>query len=357
MSDEHPRGVVVYLRRTGDVDAIDEYSRRLVDAVNMNGGALRYLPDGVPTSVERTGSPTWIVLQYQAFSYGRFGFAPRVLLDTRRLLAQPDTRLAVMVHEAWVEMVDWRSTVMGIWQRGQLRALMRLADAVMTSTQALAREMGVGAIHLPVATNITPIVASTEQARRRLGVSDRFVVTLFGRGHPSRALDHSESAIIALAEAHGAEALAVLNLGADAPTLRLPATLDVRNPGLLSPHDLSLHLWASDLVLLPFTDGVSTRRTTLMAALAHGRAVLALRGPATDDVLRRATDALSLIPVGDTAAFSRAAVELSLEPDRLRALGDSGRRLYATRFDWPLLAQRMSDVLGAVQSKDAAHAA
>jgi glycosyltransferase involved in cell wall biosynthesis len=106
-----------------------------------------------------------------------------------------------------------------------------------------------------------------------------------------------------------------------------------------------VHLWASDLVLLPFTDGVSTRRTTLMAALAHGRPVLGLRGDNTDSVLAAAPDALALTPVGDTVAFSRAAVELTRDPHRLRALGDAGRHLYETRFDWPVMAERVTTVL------------
>lgn len=344
MSTPDGGGLVVY-RMTGGIDAIDEYSRRLVGALGAGGTEAGYSPNGL-TSVLAAGlEPSWVLLQYNPFRYGRSGFAPRLLRDARRMRRRLRTRLAVMVHEAWVDMTDWRSGLIGVWQRAQLRDLLHLADGVMTSTQALAREIGGSAVHLPVATNITPVPTSPSAARDRLGFDGRLTVALFGRGHPSRALDHAEAAIAALAVAHGPDRLVVVNLGADAPRLRVPPEVEVTSPGHISPDEVSLRLWASDIVLLPFTDGVSTRRTTMMAALAHGRPVLGLNGPNTDAVLAEAPDAMALTPVGDLAAFARAAVELAGDPRRLSAIGEAGRRLYESRFDWPVLARRVASLL------------
>src|SRR5262249_28838598 len=77
-----------------------------------------------------------------------------------------------------------------------------------------------------------------------------------------------------------------------------------------------------DLMLLPLTDGVSTKRGTLMAALAHGVPVVGLQGTRTDRILRG--DALTLTPAGDPAAFARAAVALAGDPAALRAPGEAG---------------------------------
>jgi glycosyltransferase involved in cell wall biosynthesis len=339
---------VVYRRKRRDIDAIDAYSRRLVDAVGSLGCEMSYYADGVPPAFDGASRSAWVVLQYQPFAYGRWGFAPRLVFDVRRLLDHRRTRLALIVHEAWVDIVDWRSALMGVWQRVQLRGLLQLADAVMTSTEALADEIGGGALHLPVASNIDPVAMTPAAARDLLGLEGRLVIGLFGRGHPSRALNHAEAAINALVDAHGKDGITVLNLGAGAPPLQVPSAVNVRSPGGLSPEELSVHLWAVDLALLPFTDGVSTRRTTLMAALAHGRPVLAVSGKRTDAVLRAAQDALVLTPVGDTAAFAQAAVALSKEPQQLQAIGQAGRRLYEARFDWPALADRVMETLEAV---------
>jgi glycosyltransferase involved in cell wall biosynthesis len=339
-------GVVVYRRRR-EIDAIDEYSLHLVEAMGASGIETRYLPNGLAPLLQDSAEPSWILLQYNPHSYGRSGFAPSLVRDLRRVRYRSRAPLLVMVHEAWTEMTDAKSTLVGGWQRAQLRALLRLADGVMTSTETLARRIGGCAVHVPVAANITPISTSPGAARERLGLNGRLAVTLFGRGHPSRALDHAEAAIAALADAHGKDQLMVLNLGAGAPRLRLPHGVAVRNPGRLEADELSIHMWASDLVLLPFSDGVSTRRGTLMTALAHGRPVLGLRGCNTDAVLADAPDALALTPAGDPHAFSRAAVELASNPGRLHALGHAGRRLYESRFDWPVLARSVASVLQA----------
>jgi glycosyltransferase involved in cell wall biosynthesis len=337
-------GVVVY-RFTGGIDAIHEYSLRLVGALHESGSEVHYVSDGLSPLLADPAEPAWVLLQYNAFRYGKWGFAPGLVRDALRLRRRKGTRLSIMVHEAWVPMIDWRSTLMGLWQRVQLRTLACLADCVMTSTEALAREIKCGAVHAPIATNITPVPLSRAAARDRLDLGEKLAIALFGRSHPSRALDYAEASITALAGAHGAERLVVLNLGADAPSLQVSTAVEVRSPGRQTEAELSLGLSASDVILLPFTDGVSTRRGTLMAALAHGVPVIGLNGHNTDAMLAAATGALVLTPAGDRAAFARAAVELTRDPVRMRAIGAAGRRLYESRFDWPLLAQRVASQL------------
>jgi glycosyltransferase involved in cell wall biosynthesis len=374
-------GVVVY-RRTGgpsEIDAIDEYSRRLVEALGEIGVDARYEPGGLaavvapgyfgmklgyrPRNIPRwvavprprvhasavapSPKPPWVLLQYNPFRYGRAGFAPGLIRDAARL-RRAGVPLALMVHEPWVDMQDPKSILIGSWHRAQLRALMRMAEAVMTSTESFARELGHGAVHVPVGTNITPVAADQSEARAQLGLDGALTVALLGRAHPSRALDHAEAAIAALARAHGPDGVAVLNLGADAPPLRVPVGVAVRAPGQQSESEMSLALTASDLVLLPLVDGVSTRRTTLMAALAHGRTVVALAGERTDALFADATDAVALAPVGDPGAFARAAVSAAEDPERRRSMGNAGRRLYAASFDWPVLAGRVASVLDGI---------
>ena len=336
--------VSVVYRNSDGIDAIDQYARHLVSALELAGLDARYVSSGLP---RRGLDRAWILLQYQPFSYGWWGFAPGLIEAAVRMRRRAGVRLAVMVHEAWVPMLDWRSTLMGAWQRTQLRALIGLADRVMTSTQALAEEVGGGAVHVPVPANITPVESSLHAARTRLGLDGRLTVGLFGRDHESRALDHAGAAIEALTDALGADRHVVLNLGADAPPVSAPAGVEVRSPGALAADELSLHLWASDMVLLPFTDGVSTRRSTLMAALAHGRPVLGLRGRRTDAVLTGAGDALTLTPVGDRAAFADAALALARDPDRRIAQGEAARHLYEERFAWPVAARTIASLLDA----------
>ncbi|MBV9605254.1 MAG: glycosyltransferase [Solirubrobacterales bacterium] len=335
--------VSVVYRTAPGVDAIDQHSRHMVAALNAAGIDAAYVASGVRHHDLPTGS---VILQYQPFSYGRWGFAPGLIEAARRARRRGDVRLTLMVHEAWVTMLDWRSSLMGAWQRMQLRALVHLADCVMTSTEALARDLGHAAVHVPVPANVVPVDSSPHAARARLGLDAKLAVGLFGRAHESRALDHAEAAIAALAPAVGTDHLAIINLGADAPAVSVPAGVEVRSPGTLAPDRLSLHLWACDLVLLPFTDGVSTRRSTLMAALAHGCPVVGSLGHNTDTVLAAANEALVLTPVGDRRAFADVAAALAVDPARRLAIGETGRRLYQERFDWPVLARTIARLIG-----------
>ena len=343
-------GVVVYrnsLEACG-IDAIDEYSRRLTGALCEAGSPASYVDRGL-TNVLAGAPPRWILLQYNPFSYGRRGFAPGLLRDAMRVRRRwPQAPFVVTVHEheAWVRsMSDWRSTLMGAYQRAQMRLLLRMVDGVIVVRETLGRELGTACTHIPVGSNITPVPVTAEEARARLGLSGMLVLALFGRGNPARALDHAESAIEALSSARGADGICVLNLGSGSPIPAVPAGVQIRTPGALSGGELSLHLRASELLLLPFTDGMSTRRTTLMAGLAHGLPVIGLQGVNTDRILIQHIDTMVLTPCGDVDAYAHAVVRLILDPTRRQAVGRAGRSLYERNFDWPVLAQMVLKAL------------
>jgi glycosyltransferase involved in cell wall biosynthesis len=343
------RIAVVYQRAPG-IDAIDQQCRRLLVELHRRGMVASYHADGLGDLLAGP-VPTHVMLEYNPFRWGRSGFAPKLLRDVQRLRQMSDARVVVMVHEAWIDIRDGKSALIGGWQRAQLHALLRLTDRVAASSEDYASRLGRGTVCIPPASTIEPVAASPETARAELGMSGRLVVTLFGRSNPSRALGYAEAAIEALSQSRGASSIVVQNLGAGAPRISVPAGVEQVLAGELTAAELSRRLWASDLVLLPFTDGLTTRRSTLMAALAHARPVLALAGPRTDSVLRRAPDALCLTPVGDREAFGRAAVRLADNPDERAAIGRAGETLYRRQFDWPILADGVLSVLGTSPSE------
>ena len=249
------------------------------------------------------------------------------------------------MHEPWTHVHDWRSAAMATYHGAQLLALLGLAEVTFAVTAGLARRLGRRAVHVAVASNVTPVAVSRQAARERLGIGDELVVSLFGTAHPSRAIDHAEAAVAALAR-HArrpcAQGPQPRRRSATARRARRRPAPRSRAAGV---SELSLRLRASDLVLLPFVEGISTRRTTLMAAFAHEVAVAGVHGRATDDVLKAHPDALLLTPAADAAAYARAVVELAADPARLRSMGSAGRRLYEREFDWPVLAATVTSAL------------
>jgi hypothetical protein len=101
-------------------------------------------------------------------------------------------------------------------------------------------------------------------------------------------------------------------------------------PGPLPGATIAGYLRACDLVLQPYPDGASGRRTTLMAALANGVPVVTTIGVLSEPVWGEG--AVAVAPAGDTGQLIRLALELLDRPDRRAELGRAGRRLYEDRF-------------------------
>jgi glycosyltransferase involved in cell wall biosynthesis len=87
---------------------------------------------------------------------------------------------------------------------------------------------------------------------------------------------------------------------------------------------------ASDVLLFPYPDGISTRRTTAMAGLAFGKALVTTDGPNTEALWRRES-CVELCP-HDPAALARSVQELLADAPRRALLGARAERVYEERF-------------------------
>jgi glycosyltransferase involved in cell wall biosynthesis len=241
-------------------------------------------------------------------------------------------------------------------QRLMLRLSLAASCAVAVSTEAWVAEvrslMGdrrVPVIHLPSPSAIDRIPVDRQRARAELDLApEEIVLCFFGTWHvskmSSRVLD---TLAMLLSEGKSARLLAIgsesENLLAQADEKLCPYILA---PGYLDAETVSRALQASDLFLAPFSDGVSTRRTTVMAALEHGLAVVTTDGRLTDEIFRQ-SDALRLVPVDDAAAFLAEVRALAEDPSARRALGQRGRLFYEAHFSWPVITARLLDVMRA----------
>jgi glycosyltransferase involved in cell wall biosynthesis len=106
----------------------------------------------------------------------------------------------------------------------------------------------------------------------------------------------------------------------------------VRATGQLPSADLSRHLSACDLMIQPYPDGASARRTTLIAALAHGRAIVTNAGISTEPFWAE-TGAVAIVEEGSDAAFCRRVAKLIAEPGLRSRYGSAAAALYHDRFD------------------------
>ena len=101
--------------------------------------------------------------------------------------------------------------------------------------------------------------------------------------------------------------------------------------GRLSSPDVAAALRACDLLVQPYPDGVTTRRTSVMAGLANGVAIVTTDGFLTEAVWRE-TGAARLTPTAQPTQVACAVRQLIDAPADRAALGESARRTYEERF-------------------------
>ncbi|MCI0400645.1 MAG: glycosyltransferase family 4 protein [Gammaproteobacteria bacterium] len=102
-------------------------------------------------------------------------------------------------------------------------------------------------------------------------------------------------------------------------------------PGILSPEGIAVHLAACDVLVQPYPDGVSSRRTSMMTGLALGLPIVTTKGPLTEPLWQESR-AVVLAPVQALSAFIRAADHLLTHPQDRAALRERAAALYAEKF-------------------------
>jgi glycosyltransferase involved in cell wall biosynthesis len=99
---------------------------------------------------------------------------------------------------------------------------------------------------------------------------------------------------------------------------------------------VSAHLLAGDVCVLPYRDGASFRRGSLMAALEHGLCLVSTR-PAEADLVDG--ENCRLAPAGSPQALAGILDELADDEVARRRLGFEAANL-AKRFGWPAIAEK-----------------
>jgi hypothetical protein len=342
------------------VDGIDAYSRTLAAAVVELGAtcglltkragdwcwceapvAARCAPLRSEDILTHIRSARAVVVQYNPFSWGGRGFSPalvKLFADMRR--RAPGTRLILMLHERFTPWGGWRQTIMSGWQRAQLLWLSAMSDQTLASTESWTHDSAWWRRRqvqlLPVGSNLPDMRGESTKTRRQIGaaVDTVFAVTL-NTGHPSYSPEHVRRAVNHIATVRP---VVLFNLGAGAHRIgQLHPGVRVLTPGMLRPESLSSLLSAGDLYLAPFVDGVSTRRTSLVAALQHALPVVGTTGQHTGEILRP----LRLYAYSDLRGFADAALEFATDPEERTRHRLLSRQLYDTSFSWPFIAGQL----------------
>jgi glycosyltransferase involved in cell wall biosynthesis len=291
--------------------------------------------------------PDWVLLQYNPFSYGRWGLNSHLPEVLHLIKGLGQTRIAVMAHETYTPIFNCQSALMSVWQRRQFQQLGQCADVLFFSMERSSRVCPsrfpqARRIHLPVGSNVPFVPVSKNQARAELNIAKEIVVLgLFGNLHISRMLGRVQEAAETVRRM-GKKPL-ILYVGPDGNAFQnfLGNTPSITE-GPLPGAEISRRLAAIDIYLAPFTDGISTRRGTVMAGLQHSLPTVGTMGDNTDSLLLSENGrSFLLAEAGSASQFSAHVRHLLEHPDQREELGRNGQQLFSSSFTWKHIAARL----------------
>ena len=311
-------------------------------------------------------APDWLCLQYVPQLYGRWGICWQVADILRVLKKDFRCKIAVTFHEF---ISGWsfkpKDLFLATISRLQTRRILSTIDLAITTCsrykdylQSMSSySLTVEAI--PVGACVEPINISPEGsvASRK----ERFPATakIFGlfsrlstfRNFPlavrtlQRARQQDLDAwlyLIGSVELSNPKLFQELMLLAD----KLQVKPYVIVSGELSKEDLSIQLNMLDVFIFPQTDGISTRNTALMAAMAHGLPVVSFKPqPGNFDNLYIPSGVL--VDRGDEQGFIQAAIGFLKNSDNLSKVAYANSDYYYNNFSWPIIAKKYLEALGA----------
>jgi glycosyltransferase involved in cell wall biosynthesis len=291
-------------------------------------------------------SPAWVLMQYTHLMWSPSGFPLRAL-DVARTIRRMKTRLAVVIHDpigfAGGRLID-RARRRA--QHMTMRSLCRLADATMVTLAAdrvpwCGRTLRARVRCIPVGPNIVPSDGDP-------GRHPTFTVSVFGvtAGRLAEVEDIAHVARHVASELDGLR-LVVLGRGSRESEHSLRAFLDgsrvdLAVGGVLPAPDVSASLAGSDAMLF-IRSGVSSRRGTAVAAVAHGLPIVGYEGSETAPPITEA--GVVLRPRGDRAGLAQALIRLARDTQWAAGLRARSLAAYRRYFSWDRIGQAFEESL------------
>jgi glycosyltransferase involved in cell wall biosynthesis len=333
------------------------------------GWAIADIVHGVIRSVR----PDVVHLQYQTGMYGMhpaMNFLPDRLswyvpvLHVLRSELSWEFRFIATFHDLRTPYLFPKAGPLRTFVVQHLARVSKVAIATNGADYATLKGWRANVALIPIGSNIPAASGvDTQIVRSQYGIaSDAVLLTTFGLLNQSKGIDTVLDALAILQRGGARVHLLLVGAGAGAndPTNRATETaLDaqiaangltgsVTRTGPLPAGDVARALAASDVCLLPYRDGASPRRGSLLAALTQGVPVITTEPSAHAydglPALNDNEDTL-FVPSGDRDALANAVLRI-LNDGSLASRLRLGAAAYAAQFAWPTIADKTLALYG-----------
>ena len=302
----------------------------------------------VGQQLDRFPAPRRILVQWVPHAYGYRSMNLGFCFWLWRRAAAGD-QVEIMVHEAFLRFArNARQMAAAFIHRLMTILILRSAERVWMSIPeweaqlrpfTLGRDLSFRWLPIPSSIPVVSNAAATQAVRRCYAPQGETLIGHFGTyGWPVTSL--LEPILLGLNPAGlNREPARILLMGMGSREYRDELVharpelgLLVQATGALSAEDLSFHVAACDLLIQPYPDGVSSRRTSTMVGLAHKKPVVTTYGPLTAPFWRQ-TGALAMAAAGEAPAFVQCVRQLCQDPSQRKRIGEAAGELYSQRFD------------------------
>jgi glycosyltransferase involved in cell wall biosynthesis len=335
-----------------DIGGVGDYTAHLAAALEAAGDSVTVWAPG-HTLPDRFGRASRVMLesafaatsgtvlvQYVPNAFGARGMNVAFCWWLRSI-ATRGVDVRVMFHEPFFYFAldrPWRNGL-ALVQRGMAAILMRSATTAYVSTATWRRflePLGRAPIDvLPIPSNVDASRSSERDWRSIVAPGGEPVV-----GHFGTYGQHVAAELLRLVPEVASRAprarLAFVGRGSREFLGRLRTShpqLACRSwaSGLLAREEIATVLRVCDVLIQPYPDGITTRRTSAMAGLSVGVPVVTTSGALTEPIWNESRAAV-IVPVGDAAGFATAVATLLEDSNARSAQGIHGAQVYGERF-------------------------
>jgi len=353
-----PGGVSDYTRQLtngllGAGDGVTVVAPRCDDQAAPAGVDVRRLSDHFGAAglaelsdmLQSLPKPRVVLVQYVPHAFGARAMNVRFVAFLKKLSMRE--QVWVMFHEVWFPLrfgQPPQHTLLALVHRWMARTVTRCARRTFVTVPAWADRIRPFLRHSPeplwlpvpsnVCTNVPAALRDHVRARVRTTPS---VIGHFGTyGHEIASV--LRDVIVTLSSKTPANSITLLLTGRGSlafaesltPLVR-PNTVRVLATGELSDADLAAHLLACDVLVQPYPDGISTRRSSAMAGLALGVPVVTTSGAQTEPLWQQ-TRAVVLCNGSSTTDLTDAILQLLQDPVERSRLSEASQSLYKNKF-------------------------
>jgi len=325
--------------------------------------ALRWSVFELPNIIKliKKITPDVVNIQYvpHAFHPRALSFAVNIIPLLLRIICRNKVKIIVTVHEDYVwSFSSPKLLFLSFWNRFVYLLICWFSHGIVITSKKF--EKGVHAINkkyklIPVCSCI-PRIRITDRdiatLRKKLlnGKEGIFLIGTFGNMHPSKDILQIFSLIKRLSEVYNIKFLWIGGRDIENKEEFIKNKLEeyhlqniVEFTGFQDRESISRLLSAIDIFLLPYSEGVTTRRTSVMAALEHSLPVISTISEFTEDYFKHG--GIILVPVNNTENMYNELLLLLKESRRLTSLKIEAENLFKRYFERKIIGLQLLEFM------------